>query len=99
MIGGVSGVTDDIIPYGTATASRASLSGLNLVGLKRKGASRESIHALRSFYKKLFDKETGTVQENLQSLKTEYGDDELVKNVINFLETKSSRSICTPKDN
>ena len=98
MIGGLSGVAEDIIPYGTAAAQRASLIGLNLVGLKRLGVEKDSIHCLRNFYKKLFNKENGNIKENLQSLIKEYENDPLVKDIINFLQAENSRSICTPKD-
>ena len=99
MIGGMSGVENDVIPYGTVMGERAALAGLNLVGLKRKGFERDAIHALRNFYKKLFDEETGNISESISALKEEYKNDSLVIEIINFLETKSSRAICKPKAN
>lgn len=51
MIGGMSGVESDVIPYGTVMGERASLAGLNLIGMKRNNLPREEIHALRNFFK------------------------------------------------
>src|SRR5271154_1034805 len=53
MVGGMTGVENDVIPYATVTGNRAHLSGLNLVGLKRRGFSREDIHDLRNAYRML----------------------------------------------
>ena len=63
VIGGMSGVEHDVIPYGSVMGERASLAGLNLIGLKRRGFDRETIHALRNAYKMLFDAENGTLFE------------------------------------
>ncbi len=100
MIGGMSGVENDVIPYGTVMGERATLAGLNLVGLKRKGFERETIHNLRNFYKKLFgdeNSENTSLNENVELLKKVYENDILVNDVINFLQIKSSRGICKPK--
>ena len=97
MIGGMSGVENDVIPYGTVMGERAYLAGLNLIGLKRRGFERDAIHSLRNFYKKLFDEDSGSMSKNITTLKEEYKDDLLVIEIINFLETKNSRAICKPK--
>ena len=57
MIGGMTGVTQDVIPYGSVTGNRAKLEGLNLVGLKRRNFDRETIHALRQAYRLIFAQE------------------------------------------
>lgn len=44
MIGGMTGVVADVIPYGMVVGERGHLGGLNLVGLKRRGAERAEIH-------------------------------------------------------
>lgn len=97
MIGGLSGVENDVIPYGTVMGERAALAGLNLIGLKRRGFERDAIHALRNFYKKLFAADSGNMIENIAALKQEYKNDPLVLEVVNFLQTESSRAICKPK--
>ena len=54
MVGGLSGVENDVIPYGSVTGNRARLQGLNIIGLKRRGISRDDIHTLRNAYRLLF---------------------------------------------
>jgi len=98
MISGVSGVTEDVIPYGYAMPlynMRASLAGLNLVGLKRRGFSREKIHTLRTAYRLLFAEE-GTLKERLQDAAEMYRDDEAVMEIVNFIRADANRSICLP---
>ncbi|MEM0945540.1 MAG: acyl-ACP--UDP-N-acetylglucosamine O-acyltransferase, partial [Pseudomonadota bacterium] len=57
VVGGMTGVEKDVIPYGSVIGNRAFLAGLNLVGLKRRGFDRETIHALRAAYRALFETE------------------------------------------
>jgi UDP-N-acetylglucosamine acyltransferase len=96
MIGGMSGVETDVIPYGTVMGERASLAGLNLVGLKRKGFEKDKINKLRAFYKKLFEETSGNLAQKVAILSKEYGDDELVSDVVKFIYA-SSRGICKPR--
>ena len=96
MIGGMTGVETDIIPYATVTGNRAYLSGLNLVGLKRRGYEREAIHALRNAYRLLFAPE-GTMAERLEEVGAQFKDQELVMEIVDFIRAESSRSICQPK--
>ena len=96
MIGGMTGVETDIIPYATVTGNRAHLSGLNLVGLKRRGLDREAIHALRNAYRLLFAPE-GTMAERLEEVGEQFKDQELVMEIVDFIRADSSRSICQPK--
>src|SRR3546814_3060507 len=55
MIGGMSGIAEDVIPFGMALGNRARLTGLNIVGLKRSGVARPEIHAMRAAFRCLFD--------------------------------------------
>ena len=71
FIGGLAGVEHDVIPYGIALGNRAHLAGLNLVGLKRRGYSREQIHDLRRAYRALFGGE-GTLQERVEQVAAEF---------------------------
>lgn len=96
MIGGMSGVENDVIPYGTVTGNRAYLSGLNLVGLKRRGFDRETIHAMRNAYRLLFAHE-GTMAERQADVAEMFKEIEPVMEIINFIAGDSSRSICQPK--
>ncbi len=97
MIGGMSGVENDVIPNGLVMGERASLAGLNLVGLKRRGTSREDIHALRNFFKQLFSGEKGEFYARVDSLSQSF-DSLIVKEVVDFIKSESSRSFCQPKE-
>jgi UDP-N-acetylglucosamine acyltransferase len=96
MIGGMSGVENDVIPYGSVMGDRARLSGLNIVGLKRRGFSREEIHSLRNAYRLLFAQE-GTMQERLSDVAELFHDTSPVIDIIEFIRADSSRAICQPK--
>ena len=96
MIGGMSGVENDIIPSATVTGNRAHLSGLNLVGLKRRGFSREDIHALRNAYRLLFAPE-GTLAERMEEVATQFTGVAPVVEILDFIGADSSRAICQPK--
>jgi UDP-N-acetylglucosamine acyltransferase len=96
MVGGMSGVENDIIPYGSVVGNRARLSGLNVVGLKRRGFSREVIHALRSAYRLLFAPE-GTMTERLNDVAELMPEIEPVMEIVKFIRADSSRAICQPQ--
>ena len=96
MIGGMSGVEKDVIPFGSVMGERADLSGLNLVGLKRRNIDRDIIHALRNAYKTLFEKDEGIFEERIRAVRA-ISDAEEVNELLDFLESDSSRSFCTPK--
>ena len=96
MVGGMSGVESDVIPYGSVMGNRAHLSGLNVVGLKRRGFSRDVIHDLRKAYRLLFAEE-GTMAERLSDVAEEFDGNEPIMDIVNFIRSDSSRSICQPK--
>ncbi|MDX9689523.1 MAG: acyl-ACP--UDP-N-acetylglucosamine O-acyltransferase [Proteobacteria bacterium] len=95
MIGGMSGVESDVIPYGMVKGDRAYLAGLNIVGMERRGFSRDEIHSLRSAYRMLFAKE-GTMAERLEDVAGQYGDKQLVSGMVDFIRLRSSRALCQP---
>ncbi|MEK9671600.1 MAG: acyl-ACP--UDP-N-acetylglucosamine O-acyltransferase [Rhodospirillaceae bacterium] len=95
MIGGMTGVTQDVIPYGSVTGNRAKLEGLNLVGLKRRNFDRETIHSLRQAYRLIFAQE-GTMAERLTDVADLFGDNQPVMEIVEFIRSDSSRSICQP---
>lgn len=98
MIGGMSGVEHDVIPYSVVTGERANLAGLNIIGLKRAKFERDEIHALRAFYKELFeDAKSGNLGDKISQLSEKYSDKELVQNVIKFVQLENSRAILKPK--
>jgi UDP-N-acetylglucosamine acyltransferase len=96
MVGGMSGVENDVIPYGSVVGNRAYLSGLNIVGIKRRGFSREEIHTLRNAYRLLFAQE-GTMLERLDDVAEMFADNEVVMDIVTFMRADSSRSVCQPK--
>jgi UDP-N-acetylglucosamine acyltransferase len=96
MIGGMTGVEHDVIPYGLAMGDRARLSGLNIRGLQRRGFVRDDIQALRSAYQILFG-EKGTLGERVEEIAALYPEVEPVRQVIDFIRADSSRAICQPK--
>tara|TARA_R110000868_G_scaffold10313_8_gene50581 strand:- start:2193 stop:2993 length:801 start_codon:yes stop_codon:yes gene_type:complete len=96
MVGGMSGVESDVIPYGSVMGDRARLSGLNVVGLKRRGFSRTDVTALRKAYRLMFAEE-GTLAERLQDVHESFSEHEAIMEIVDFLRSDSSRAICQPK--
>ena len=94
MIGGMCGVVRDIIPYGIAHGNRSVLQGLNLIGLRRKNIPNKEIMTLSDAYKEIFKNENLT--ENLSNLSNDFKNNELVAEVIEFIEMDKKRPICTP---
>jgi len=94
IIGAVTMVTNDVIPYGLVQARRGELDGLNLVGLKRRGVARSDITALRAAYQALAQGE-GAFQERARRLADET-ESEYVKEVVGFILAGSDRSFLTP---
>ena len=94
MIGGMTGVLHDVIPYGLSTGNRNSLQGLNLIGLRRAKFENKEILGLSEAYKEIFASKNLT--ENISKLNNSYQHNQLVKNVIDFITKDKKRSICTP---
>jgi len=94
MIGGMCGVVRDIIPYAMVHGNRSILQGLNLIGLRRKNIPNKEIMVLSDAYKEIFKNENLT--ENLKNLDPNLKKNDLVKDVVNFLEKDKKRPICTP---
>ena len=92
MIGGVSGVEGDVIPFGSVIGNRARLAGLNLVRLKRLGLPRAEIHRLRAAFRLLFRGE-GVFAARVEAVRSEYGADALVAEVLAFVEAPSRRGL------
>lgn len=96
FVGGMAGVNHDVIPFGNVWGNHAHLEGLNLVGLKRRGFSRETINTLRAAYRLLFAEE-GTFQERIEDTATTFAEAPEVMEIINFIRADSSRPLTTPK--
>ncbi len=95
FIGGVSAVTKDVIPFGSVWGVHAHLEGLNLVGLKRRGFSREAIGSLRASYRLLFGPE-GTFQERLEDVARVFSASPEVREIVDFVRADASRPLCLP---
>jgi len=94
MIGGMTGVLNDVIPYGLSTGNRNSLQGLNLIGLRRAKFKNKEILGLSEAYKEIFA--TKNLTENINKLNGSFRENFLVKEVIEFITKDKKRSICTP---
>ena len=95
MIGGMTGVLKDVIPFGLSVGNRNYLQGLNLIGLRRKKYENQKIMGLDKAYKEIFGSKN--LHENLSKINGYYKDNELVKEVIEFIEKDKKRPICSPK--
>lgn len=96
MIGALTMVPKDVIPYGMVHASRGSLQGLNLIGLKRRGMNREQINELRAAYEQLGDGSLGSFQERAEALGAETGNDRVAE-IVEFITGASDRHFLTPE--
>ena len=97
MIGGMTGVLKDVIPFGLSFGNRNYLKGLNLIGLRRNKYKNKDIMELDSAYKKLFS--TKSLYENLEKINGEFQDNNLVKEVTEFIQKDKKRPICSPVEN
>lgn len=96
FLGGMSGLEHDLIPYGMAIGNRAHLSGLNIVGLQRRGFSRTDIHDLRRAYRAMFAAE-GTMSERVTDVAEEFAGHPIVQEIVQFIRAGGKRSLCTPR--
>ncbi len=96
FVGGLAGIENDLIPFGMAIGNRASLAGLNIIGMKRAGIERESIHKARKAFKDLFSGEKA-VADALPEVSAELGEDPVVALILNFINESADRALCTPK--
>lgn len=96
IIGGMSAVEHDVIPYGNVKGERARLSGLNLVGLKRRGFSSETIQALRNAYQELFETFENPLADRVEGVAERYAQNRDVMHLVGFIRSNSSRALCLP---
>ncbi len=97
FVAGLAGIPNDIIPYGMAFGCPAHLAGLNLVGLKRRGFTREAIHDLRRAYRLLFAAE-GTLAERVEDVAAEFSRNPHVSEILAFIRDGGERAIVTPRE-
>ena len=94
MIGGMCAVIRDVIPYGLVHGNRSILQGINLIGLRRNNISNHDITLLSNAYKELFKSEN--LSENLKNLSDDFKKNNLVMEILEFLQKDKKRPICTP---
>jgi len=97
IIGGMSGIEQDIIPYGSAIGERASLAGLNLVGLKRRNFDKDTINTLRDAYKILFLNDDEVIDKRIAEVEKKFHNQPYIMEVVNFMKAETSRAISFPK--
>jgi len=94
MIGGMCAVIRDVIPYGLVHGNRSVLQGINLIGLRRNNISNQDIALLSKAYKEIFKSEN--LSENLKNLSEEFKENDLVIEILKFIQKDKKRPICTP---
>ena len=94
MVGGMTGVLKDVIPFGLSFGNRNYLKGLNLIGLKRRKYENKTIMELQEAYKKIFSSKN--LHENLNKINGEFKDNKLVQEVTKFISKDKKRPICSP---
>ena len=94
MIGGMTGVLKDVIPFGLSFGNRNYLQGINLIGLRRKKYENKKILELDAAYKQIFSSQK--LHDNLAKINGEFKNNDLVKEVIDFISKDKKRPICTP---
>ncbi len=97
MVGGMTGVERDVIPYGSVIGNRAHLAGLNMVGMKRRGFDRPQIHALRAAYKAVFLDEDGSLHERASAVAAGLEGDGAAREMVDFILAGGSRRFCVPE--
>jgi UDP-N-acetylglucosamine acyltransferase len=94
MIGGMTAVSRDVIPYGLSIGNRNFLNGINVIGLRRDKVQNKEIIGLTEAYKEIF--KSKNLSENLSKLNGKFKDNTLVKEVLEFINKDKKRPICTP---
>lgn len=96
IIGGMSGVENDVIPYGRVKGERAYLAGLNLIGLERRGFTKDDIRQLQRAFNQLFGNE-GTLDQRIEMVAGDFSDDDLIMSIVNFARAKDKFPLCQPR--
>lgn len=97
MIGGNSGISGDIIPYGIVMGDSNSLGSLNTIGIKRMGVSREDLESVRNAFFVLFESDSKPFSQRLQDLIDENNKSKLVQDILTFIKSDSKRNLSHKK--
>ncbi len=93
MIGGMSGVESNIIPYGLYLGIRDNLRGLNIIGLKRKNVDIETISKIKKIFRKIFS-EQNSIDTNIKNLNQKEKSIIEIAEILNFISLNLKRGIC-----
>ena len=94
MIGGMTGVLSDVIPFGLSMGNRNNLTGLNLIGLRRAKVTNENIKKIQLAYKIIF--KNSNFRDNIKNLDQDLKNSEFIKKIINFIDSDKKRPISLP---
>lgn len=97
MVGGMSGVERDVIPFGTVKGNRASLDGLNIVGMKRAGFTKAQLHEVRAAQKMIFESDEGALTDRAAQAGEAFSENLAVQQISAFMAAETSRKYCMPK--
>jgi UDP-N-acetylglucosamine acyltransferase len=95
MISGLSGLRGDVIPFGIAAGAFARLSGVNVVGMKRRKFSNETIRSVRAAYRLLFFSE-GVLERRIEAVEASFGTEQAVTQIVAFIRAARDRPLCSP---
>ena len=96
FIGGLTGVTRDVVPYAMATGRMARVSGINVVGLSRRGFDRSTIHQVRAAYR-LFFGAPGSRAERLAALVERFAGVPAIEALAEFILASGDRPLALPR--
>lgn len=97
MIGGITGVNRDVIPYAMAFGDHAELAGLNLIGLKRRGLSRDTINALRAAFRLIFHGGDGDIKSRATKARASWSSIAEVGEIADFILAPAKQKLCTAR--
>jgi UDP-N-acetylglucosamine acyltransferase len=96
MIGGMSGVTADVIPFSTVIGNRAKLSGINILGLKRRNIKKKEISEFRKIFKYIFFDNESIFRDRIKVVMKKKHENNIISKLLKFLHNHSDRSYCMP---
>jgi UDP-N-acetylglucosamine acyltransferase len=97
MVGGLTGINRDVIPYAMAFGDHAELAGLNLIGLKRRGLSRETINSLRAAFRAIFYGQGGDIKARAAAAKARWPDVTEIGEIVDFILAPAKQKLCTAR--
>src|SRR6202012_2115087 len=94
MVGGLTGITRAVIPYAMAFGDHAELAGLNLIGLKRRGLSRDAIHAMRGAFRAIFYGKEGSIESRAPAARARWPEVAEVGEMVDFILADAKQPLC-----